>query len=454
MRARSGTVRRRFAAARVARAAHAAVAVLALVAVAALSGCTSTAVSAGPRFVTPPLIRYTSVLWPVPLQLVGAEPGSRVRLEARMSTARGVWSSTATYTVPASGALDLAAAKPQLSRFSEPDSAGLFWSLRGPQLGQQALAQQWMREVSPVTVTAFDGSRAIASRTFRLQGIGADVRTRTVFTRDLLAATAARSGGTAPRIPTQTHEDVQVGTFYSARSIERPRTPAVVVFDDPAPGASGDFVAPLLSLFGASVFVVPMSRSADGVRLSSIVDADTIGGVLDWLDERPDVDARQVFAYGTSQSEQLALWSAARFPDRLTGVFAAGGATALLCLPSSPVGPVFDGGVPEGCMIDPLLVNDAATPPLSVLRGSIVIGCSVHDETLPTACDWLDAAMATRGTRAGDVILRDSAATHDTMVPPGLPIAVQDGQRGEATEHARIAFWDAVLNVLLRSGRA
>src|SRR6478609_11962145 len=97
----------------------------------AVGGCAqATDRPVGPRFVTPPLIRYSSVLWPVPLELVGAVPGSRLRIEARMSTPRGLWNSSATYTVPASGTLDLAAARPQLSRFAEPDSAGLFWSLR------------------------------------------------------------------------------------------------------------------------------------------------------------------------------------------------------------------------------------------------------------------------------------------------------------------------------------
>ncbi|MGJ4846292.1 MULTISPECIES: acyl-CoA thioesterase/BAAT N-terminal domain-containing protein [unclassified Leifsonia] len=451
MRARNGTGRRWFAARR--SAVFAAVCSV-LLAATALTGCTSTVVQGGPRFVTPPLIRYTSVLWPVPLELVGAEPGSRLRLEARMSTPRGLWNSSATYTVPASGTLDLAAARPQLSRFAEPDSAGLFWSLRGPQLGEEALAEQWMRETSPVTVTAFDGSRPIAARTFRLQGIGAGIRTSGVFTRDLLAATAAREGGTAPRIPQQTHEDVQVGTFYSARSIERPRTPAVVVFDDQAPGASGDFVGPLLTLFGASVFVVPVTRSADGVRLTSIVDADTVGAVLDWLDQRQDVDGRQVFVYGTGPSEQLALWTAARFSWRLAGVFASGGATALLCLPSSAVGPVFENGRPAGCRVDPSVIDAQAVPALSLVRGPLVLGCSERDETLRSSCAWLDAAMATRGTRAGDVVLRESTASHATMVPPGLPIAIPDGPSGQQTERARIAFWNAVLNALLRAGRS
>ena len=77
-----------------------------------LSGCTAGGAGAGPRFVTPPLIRFSSVLWPVPLELVGAAPGSRVRIAATLRTARGTWHSAATYTVPATGTVDLASGGP------------------------------------------------------------------------------------------------------------------------------------------------------------------------------------------------------------------------------------------------------------------------------------------------------------------------------------------------------
>src|SRR3954453_8190125 len=109
-----------------------------VLAISALAGCRTVDGGAGPRFVTPPLVRYSAVLWPVPLQLVGAEPGARLRLSSRLTTAHGSWSSAATYSVPASGTLDLARARPQLAPFAEPDSAGLFWSLRGPRLSGTA----------------------------------------------------------------------------------------------------------------------------------------------------------------------------------------------------------------------------------------------------------------------------------------------------------------------------
>ena len=422
----------------------------------ALTGCSASADVAGPRFVTPPLIRYTSVLWPVPLELVGVEPGARLRLVARMTNQRGTWESEATYTVPPTGTLDLATARPQLAGYEQPDSVGLFWSLRGPQLQGEPLVRQWMQETSFVTVTALEGSRTIASRTFGLEGLAATSDPRTVFGHDLAAAEALAGGGTgggSTPLPRETHEDVPVGRFYDARSIERPRTPAVIVFDDAAPGASADFVAPLLTQLGASVFVVPVSAQADGVHVATAIDSAAVAAILDWLTQRGDVDGRAIFAYGSGASEQLALWMATRFPARVAGVFAAGGATTLLCRTGQVVAPAFEDGVGVPCHVYVARVEKDVVVPLGSIRGPVVLGCSRLDRALPSACAWLDAAAARRGTRAGDVYLREATAAPAMTVPPGLPIAIPDGPAGQATELARIAFWNAVGTILIRAAQ-
>jgi dienelactone hydrolase len=424
-----------------------------------LTGCVGRpGAQLGPRFVTPPLIHYTSVLWPVPLQLVGAEPGSRVRLVASLDSVHGRWSSAVTYTVPASGTVDLATAKPQLAAFSEPDSAGLFWSLRGPHLTSSVQFRLWMRTTVAVTIDAFDDARVIASRVFLLDGLGTETRPTTVYSSDLDAA-AARSGDAQPPIglpdppPPDTHANGPIGVFYSARSIERPRTPAVIVFDDPADGASADYVAPLLAQFSASVFVLPVTRDSDGMHSASAIDSTTLTAVLDWLAERPDVNQRDIFVYGTSQSEQLALWTATRFAGRVRGVFAAGGASTLLCLPGGLVSPAFENGIGMPCQRNPDQINDFTVLPLDTVPGPVVLGCAGRDEVLPNSCLWLDAAVRSRGTRAGDQIVRAPDAVHAMTVPPGLPIALPGGAAAQATEKARVAFWDAVGGVLLRAAQ-
>jgi hypothetical protein len=425
----------------------------------ALSGCSTPArVVAGPHFVTPPLIHYTSVLWPVPLQLVGAEPGSRLRLTASMSSPQGRWSSEATYTVPPSGTLDLATARPQLAPFNEPDSVGLFWSLHGPELSTSDQIGLWMRSTTGVRLDAFDGARLVATRLFGLDGLGLFSRPTRVTGRDLQRAAAAADSdsplvGPAP-LPPGSPESGPAADFYSARSIERPRTPAVVVFDDTSPGASSDYVAPLLAQFGTSVLVLPSGGAASGAETVRAVNAATVSAAIDWLAERDDINPRSIFVFGTGPAEQFALWAATRFSDRIVGAFGAGGSTALLCLPGSDVSSVFEDGIGVPCASDAGRVDPVTVFPLGTVRGQIVLGCAEHDQQLLNACRWLAAAKQVRGTHAGDGFLRAAGASHPITVPPGLPIDLDDPATAEATERGRVAFWNAVAAILLRATRA
>lgn len=413
-------------------------------AVSALAACGSAdAGVAGPRFVTPPLVRYSAVLWPVPLQLVGAEPGARLRVTARLSTDRGTWTSGATYTVPASGVLDLARARPQLAPFADADSAGLFWSLRGPKLGVEAAARQWMRDSTAVTLTASADGRVVASRRFDLVGLAAGIAVRTLYTRDLRAAIDLR-------LPRQTHEDVPLGTYYSAASLERPQTPAVLMFDDPSEGASAEFVAPLIAQLGASVLSVPVAASADGVRLTGIISATTVSAVFDWLENRPDIQHDRVFVYGTGVAEQLAVWAATRFPSRVYGLFVASGSPALLCLPAAQVAPAFEDADGLRCLPRSGTVVPDAIPSVDGVEGPVVIACGRSDEVLPSSCDWQSALAATREPRAGDATIAAGGASHAVSVPPGLPIGLP-ASGGQPTERARVAFWNAVGRAVLRA---
>lgn len=433
-----------------------AVAAVAAVAL-ALGGCATTSDGAtGPRFVTPPLIHYTSVLWPVPLQLVGAEPGSRLRIVATLANDRGTWRSSATYTVPAGGMLDLATSRPQLAPFAEPDSVGLFWSLDGPDLSGAALATQWMHDTLPVTLSAFDADRLVASRTFELQGLADGLRPHTLYTRDL-------QGAIPSRFPRETHEDQPVAQFWSATTQERPITPGVLMFDDPAPGASSGFAAPLLARFGASVLVLPVSSAPDGVHASSVVDSTTVERALAWLGQQKGIDTRNIYVYGTGVSEPLALWAATRFPTRVHGVFAAGGAPQLLCLPSGSTAPAFEDGAGLPCRVDPGPVSAASVIALGRVDGPVVLACGGRDTVLPSACSGQAALAVARGVRAGDSIQSAPRAGHAVTVPPGLPVSLPEGgpdapavsgADAQATEQARVAFWNAVAQIVLRATRS
>ncbi len=115
--------------------------------------------------------------------------------------------------------------------------------------------------------------------------------------------------------------------------------------------------------------------------------------------------------------------------------------------------PADEGGIALPCQSDARSANPASVLPVRVVRGPVVLGCSEHDDVLPAACPWLDAAAAVRGTRAGDVYLREPEAAHAVTVPPGLPVAVPDGPSAQPTEKARIAFWNAVGTILIQAAR-
>jgi hypothetical protein len=287
----------------------------------------------------------------------------------------------------------------------------------------------------------------VARRTFRLAGAGGDLGPRTVSSGDL-----ASTGAVA--LPRETHEDEPVGRFWSAASIERPTGPAILMFDDPSPGASSAFTAPVLAQFGASVFVLPVT-SPDGVHVSSVIDSGTVAAVLDWLDTRPAVDRRHVFVYGTGAAEPLAIWAATRFPSQLHGLFAGGGPAALLCLAGTSASPVLEGGAGVACRRDPG-AGALSAPPVDAVRGPVVLACGERDAVFASACDVQRELAATRRLRAGDRLLTQAGAAHEVTVPPGLPIALPapedaSGADGQATQRARIAFWNAVGQLLLQA---
>lgn len=296
-----------------------------------------------------------------------------------------------------------------------------------------------------VTVEASERGRIIASRKFPLGGYGAAAAPITVSTFDL-AQSAVAAGERF--LPQSSREDTAIGSYFAARSAPGSRAPTVIVFDDQAVGESSDYIGPLLRRFGAAVFVLPVTVSDSGVYAASVFDTTAFAALLDWLDQRPDVDKRKVFTYGTSQSAQFALWAAARFNDRVAGVFAAGGATALLCLRGAGASPVSENGVPVPCHQRADVIDDGALLPLGSVTAPVVLGCAGRDDVLPNACPWLDAAVRIRGPRVGDVIIRAPDAVHEMTAPPGLPIALPEGETAQATEKARVQFWDAVSRVL------
>ncbi len=397
---------------------------------------------AGPHFVQGPLVQLSTILLAPPLSLVGLIPGSRIRLEAHVDAPGGRWQSNATYTVPGTGIIDLNTVRPQFAPFGSPDSAGLLWSLQGPDLPAEADVHLWTKSIVGVHISAIEDGHAIASTVLELYGPGLSASSINVLSDEL--------GGTAAN-PSTAEDDSVVGLFYRPQFPYRPRAPAVIIFDDDATGASQPYVAPFLALLGNGVFVVPVERAADQIHITSTFTTALIGAIIGWLDHRPDIDPRHIFVYGSSQSEQLALWTAAHFGSQIYGVFGAGGTTALLCRSPEGVSTVFDTSVGVSCERNSSPVDDAGVVSLANVAGPVVLACTRADEVLPDACDWQDSAMRLRGSHPGDADIRIDGAAHAITVPPGIPLELPPVPAAQATERARADFWSVLVRTILRT---
>ena len=423
---------------------HARTVAVALLGTLALAGCSSTPqrLQAGPHFVQGPLVQLSTVLLEPPLSLVGLIPGSRIQLEAHVDAPGGRWESTATYTAPGTGVIDLNTVRPQFAPFGSPDSAGLLWSLHGPDLPPEAAVRLWTKSIVGVHIAAIDDGRVVASTVLELYGPGLSASPTSVLADEL--------GGT-PANPSTAEDDSVVGLYYRPQFPYRPRAPAVIIFDDDATGASGPYVAPFLALLGNGVFVVPVERAADQVHITSTFTTAQIGAIIGWLDHRADVDPRHIFVYGSSQSEQLALWTAAHFSSLIYGAFGAGGTTALLCRSPEGVSTVFDKTGELPCERNSRPVDDFSVVSLAKLPGPVVLACTRADEVLPNACDWQDSVMRQRGKHASDADIRVDTAAHAITVPPGIPLELPPAPAAQATERARAAFWSVLVRTILKT---
>ncbi|HEY2557470.1 MAG TPA: hypothetical protein VGI08_10210, partial [Diaminobutyricibacter sp.] len=354
----------------------------------------------------------------------------------------GRWTSRATYTVPGTGIIDLNEVRPQFAPFGSPDSAGLLWSLHGPELPPETAVHLWTQSIVGVHIAAVDDGHVIASTVLELYGPGLSSAPMPVLADEL--------GGT-PWNPSTAEDDSVVGLFYRPQFPYRPHAPAVIIFDDDSTGASKQYVAPFLALLGNGVFVIPVERAADQVHITSTYSVAQIRAIIGWLDQRPDIDPRHIFVYGSSQSEQLALWTAAHFSSLIYGAFGAGGATALLCRSPEGVSTVLDTAGEVACERNVSPVNDLSVVSLAKLPGPVVLACTRSDEVLPNACDWQDSAVRARGSRPGDADIRSATAAHAITVPPGIPLDLPPAPAAQATERARAAFWSVLVRTILKT---
>jgi dienelactone hydrolase len=367
--------------------------------------------------------------WPLDIWVEGLAPGHTVTISARAQSS-GLWTSKATYGVPADGVVDLGTASPLLAPFSQPDAMGLFWSLARTNAGSSSANSGWSDGTVTVDLTATVDGRAVAGYAVHRMGLGTIVGSHAVFDSGFL------------------------GDFFSPTGSSVGLQPAVLVLDGADSGMqSGVLAAAQIAGFGYPALALSSFGSAGGVLAQGTLHAETLLAALSWLRAQPGVDDDRVFVFGASRAAPLALWAAVQYPDEVYGAIAPSGTTGVICTSPVPVPAITIGGAWVPCTTGAKDVRPADVLALAQVRGPIVLACGGKDEVLPNACDWMTAGEDARGNQLGDTFLRATGSTHALYIPPYSPLYLPISPAAQATENARVAFWSAVERTLRGASR-
>lgn len=396
-----------------------------LAVVAALAGCAQPSGGAqrdGPRFV---VSQNPSPVWqPVGIRLASLPPGQRVTITATVKNGT-VWSSHADYVVPANGTVDLDSQAPVDAPFTGVDGMGLFWSLRSTSGAPASSAALWGGVTQRVGMAASIEGRRVAQ------------------------TTVVRVGLSAASVSSAVFDDGISGDFFQPTTSDVALRPAIIVFDGTDSDApTGVVAASQLAANGYPTLALSTFGSAGQLDPTHTFPAERFLSAVAWLRAQPGVDRQRIFTFGTSRGAQLALWAAVAYPTLVYGAIAPGGTTGLICNSPVPSPAVTVDGSWVPCASG---TRDTSRPnvlDLSRIPGPIVLGCAGKDEQLANGCAWMDAGIAARGTRFGDIVVRAQEATHLFYAPPYTPLYLPAAPDAQPTENARVRLWNGILEAL------
>jgi dienelactone hydrolase len=391
-----------------------------------LTGCSTGAPHpVGPRF---DVSRNPSMAWwPVTIKLVALPPGETVTIDAFVA-ADGGWASRAVYTVPASGVVDLATQAPLQAAYHGAEGMGLIWSLapvRTTGSAQLSTDHGWGTSSVAVQLSAEIAGRTVARTSVERVGLRDVVTPRAVF-----------------------HDGIG-GDYYDPPPTSEGLRPAVIVFDGTDTGATPTVpLAAQVAALGYPTLALSTYGPAGQPERNSTFEGSRFTAALAWLRSQPGVDRDRIFTFGASRGAQLALWAAVAHHDEVYGAIAPAGTTGLICSSPVPSPAVTVDGSWVPCISGTRVVTPAAVLSLDVIRGPLVLACAGQDEQLDNGCTWMAAGERARGRHSGDIFLNAPDATHLFYAPPYSPLGLPGSADAQATEHARVAFWQAVTAAL------
>lgn len=281
------------------------------------AGTALSAVAAGPSLDVSPLISQADT--PIHIRASGLQPGGLATISAVTRDGSGNhWRSSVTCKADAAGRVDLARCAPvhgSKSTYAIVDDMGLFWSMR--QQDGDSTFFQFPAEPSAVYELALE-----------LHG---KVVERMPIERRLM------SDGVA-RVPLTKHDDGIVGTAFEptwAPNARDPqsharsgRYPAVIILGGSGGRHPWDALAALLASHGYETLSLAYYNGPglpDDLVKTPI---ETVGKAIAWLEKRHGVDASRIAIVGHSRGSELALLSAAQFPEIKAAVALAGSPVA------------------------------------------------------------------------------------------------------------------------------
>lgn len=391
-----------------------------------LGGCTPPGATIGPHFV---ISRDPSESWqPVDIRIEALVPGQRVTVSADVVPS-GAWSSRVTYSVPADGVVDLATAVPQLAPFTKPDAMGLLWSLAN-EGGASADDIAWGEASVTVELTASVDGRVVATDALHRIGDAENAPVRAAF------------------------DDPFLNNFYEPTTVSIGLRPAVLVFDSVEDGTrTGAIAAGQIAALGYPALDLTLSTTASGPAGATTLQAERFVAAINWLRTQPGVDADRVFVFGASRATQFALWTAVSYPDLVYGAIAPSGTTGVVCTSPVPAPSITIHGAWVPCVTGTREVTASSVLALGDITGPVILACGGQDEVMTNACAWMTAGERARGNQVGDTFLRATGSTHALYLPPYTPLALPPSPAAQATEDARMAFWNAVERTLKAASR-